>query len=195
MRYAERSTPGGQRTGGALTPHVDFQSGGAQGRRQLVQPLEPRLGVRRVGLRTGPHDGEQPPQLTLCLAPRGLDRAQRFARLVGPCFEEVIGRTCLHHDHRDAVRDHVVQLAGDARLLLCHGSACRLLDRLSPVARHLAQCPRHEDEGHREQGVLGRRGEEVRRREAEQRNECDAATPAAAGRPRASRARPTQRRE
>ena len=74
--------------------------------------------------------------------PAGLDRAQRGARLVGALVEDVVGRRRLHDDHRDAVGDHVVQLARDPRLLVADRPARRLLDRDPPVARGLAERPR-----------------------------------------------------
>ena len=50
--------------------------------------------------------------------------------------------------------DHVVQLAGDARLLLADRAPRLLVDRHAPVARGLAERPRPDRERHREDGVL-----------------------------------------
>jgi hypothetical protein len=92
------------------------------------------------------------------------------------------------------VRDHVVQLARDSRLLLALGTPRLLLDRRPPVARSLAQPPRADREPHREQRVGCGRGDDVRGDEAEQRDEPDegdARRPR--GRERADREQPRER--
>jgi hypothetical protein len=55
------------------------------------------------------------------------DVVQGGRHLIGPAVEDVGGRAGLHVDHRDVVRHHVVQLAGDAQPLLGDPAAGLLL--------------------------------------------------------------------
>ena len=90
MRYAERSTPGGQRRAapsGGRRP----QSGRRAAAGQLGEPLEGGLRRGRVAPSSGPDRAEQPAQLGQRLAPGALDRPQRGACLLG-AVEDVIGR-------------------------------------------------------------------------------------------------------
>ena len=124
-----------------------LEPGGAQRRGELAEPVEARLRVRRLALGVGPHARPSSRRSSRQrLAPGRLDRAQRGARLVGALVEDVVGGRGLHDDHRDAVGDHVVQLARDPRLLLADRPPRRLLDRDPAVARGLAERPRDDRE-------------------------------------------------
>ena len=108
----------------------------AAARRARRAASRPGCGARPSALVAGRGRGQQAAQLGERLAPGALDRAQRRARLVGPLVEDVAGRRGLHDDHRDAVGDHVVQLAGDAAPLLARPRRReRLLDRGAPCGR------------------------------------------------------------
>ena len=198
IRYADRSTPAGERDGRAdVAVHLDGEAGGAQRRDELVEPVQAGLrGRRRVAV-AGRDARQQPPQLAERLAPGRLDRAQRRARLVGALVEDVVGRGGLHDDDRDAVRDDVVQLARDPRLLLADRAA-RAPPRsprrgCAPPRRAPTRRPRPpiaEADVARRQGLeADQRGEAERDGERRQRR-------AAAGSwPSARRARRAPRRE
>jgi hypothetical protein len=59
--------------------------------------------------------GHHPPQSGQRLPAGGLDGGQGVARLVGTGVEDTAARVCLDRDDADAVRHHVVQLAGGSR--------------------------------------------------------------------------------
>ena len=143
IRKAERSTPAGSASSRAVPAHGDVEAGGAQRLHELVETVEAGLRVRRAGVRASSIDGEQQPQLAQRVSPRRLDRAQRRTGLLGLRVEDLRCRGGLDDDHRDAVRDHVVQLPRDPRLLLARRAAHRLGDRRAPVAHDLADMPRH----------------------------------------------------
>jgi hypothetical protein len=116
---------GRERPGLALDVQLYRQSGLAHLPDQLVEVVEARLGRKgKVRVRVAQHT-EQAAHLYERLAPGRLDRAQYLlavSRLFG--LREALGRLRLYHHHAHAVGHHVVQLAGDARPLLCNSGPC-----------------------------------------------------------------------
>ena len=151
--------------------HPDVQARGSERLGELFEAIHPRPRLGRLEARVGTHGGQQLPQFPERLPTRRFDRAQCRARLIRAGIEHVVGRRGLHDDDRHAVRDHVVELPGDACLLVARRPARRLVDCDRAIADHLAECPGHDRDDQREQRVLVRRREDVRRREGQERGE------------------------
>jgi hypothetical protein len=144
--------------------------------------------LRRERGRAVALDAEQAPQLGERVATRRLDRCERLPRTGRVGAEHLPPTGCLEHHHADVVRDHVVELACDARLLLCGRAALVLLAFAletfglllelavvrAPRAQVVAEDPgRREPEHRRDRGVRPQpRGRErMRGREHEQRGD------------------------
>jgi hypothetical protein len=99
---------------------LDLQTGGSYLFQQVLQPRERRLG-REVGRSffADPDDAEHPPELVERLARRASDRAHRSPCIGRIAREHRVGRSCLHDDHAQVVRDDVVNFARNPGLLLC----------------------------------------------------------------------------
>ena len=158
--------------------------------------VEPRL-RRAVGLAADvlAQHAEQPARLGQRVARRRRDRLEAAASVGGELGRRQPRRLALDRDHREMVRDDVVQLARDAgallhRGLLAHALGHRLLrrvergDRLRALARRLADEHRRGDEQERPDAREARR---CCRRTARSRGRGTAAGAATARRGRAGR--------
>jgi hypothetical protein len=145
----------------------------------------PGWGVRLVRV-TAEH-AEQPAHLRERTAAALLDRLQHLARRGVRLTEHAPLGTCLEDDHRDVVRDHIVQLARDPRTLLdncftCSDVALALGDPCAsvPVADHTPDKEHHDALDQAEENRLleacswaEARGED--RRHDEREADCEAA--------------------
>ncbi len=77
----------------------------------------------RISRAVGPQHRHEVADLGKNGARRSANRGQRFLRLVGAHINRRGCHTCVETDHRDLVRDSVVQIAGDPQTLLAHPTA------------------------------------------------------------------------
>src|SRR5262249_16043495 len=84
----------------------------------------------RAAVLAAAHEPDRRSQLGERLAAGLPDGEQRFACLLGPPVHHVDGRSRLHVDARDAVGDHVVQVAGDAQPFVGDRASRLLVARL-----------------------------------------------------------------
>ena len=121
-----------------LDPQLDWQAGLAHLLDERAERAEPRLGPDRQLLVAGAQDSQQPAQFDQRLTTARLDRAENASCLLH-IVEQARPRLRLDDHHADAVRDHVVKLAGDSPALLGHGHARLLLPLALQARRTLAQ--------------------------------------------------------
>ena len=144
---------GRQRHRLALRSQLDPKAARAGLLHELAHVAQPRLRRQRcVGVRPA-QDAKRAAHLVERVAPRALDRLQRFARALGVAVEHRPRALRLRHHPADAVRDDVVQLARDPRPLLADRGALalqRLLleqrQPLRPGPRAAADEPRRRDD-------------------------------------------------
>ncbi len=106
-----------QHRGLTVDEQIRAQARCARAGEQILDVREPRLRRERPRVPVGVEDAEQPAHLGERLAARALDRPQRS---LGTLRLAIHHRPCgagLNHHHRDAVRDHVVELTRDPRPL------------------------------------------------------------------------------
>ena len=113
---------------------------------ELVQPLEARLRVAgRLGVRILAEDSEKPPHLRERVARRLADRREVRLALLGETLRREARALRLNRDRGDVVRDHVVQVTGDARPLAHRRLILERVDHrltgLVPFGQRLASLP------------------------------------------------------
>ena len=107
--------PRGQVDRRPFNVHLDRQACLGEARGELVDAGETRLWGKCDLLVSVPQQPEQPAHLRQRLLPGALDRIEGLARLPGIALEHPTSTAGLKDDHADRVRDHIVELAGDAR--------------------------------------------------------------------------------
>ncbi len=118
---------GGQRRARTLPRQLHLEATRAHMLQKRVELSESGLRQpRRLVIELAQH-AEQAPQLRDRLAGGVLDRAKRLPRPFGIGVQHLLRRRGLHTHQADAVRDHVVELAGDPRALLDHRLTSLLL--------------------------------------------------------------------
>src|SRR5690606_7561982 len=118
---------------GATDPHRRRQPEGPGPLDQLGDPLDAVARFATVGA----EHVEGRTQLAYGVVARLLDREQRGGDLLAALARQVRGDPGLDLDHGDAVRQRVVELAGDAQSLLRGPAAGRLLPAALGVDRAL----------------------------------------------------------
>ncbi len=108
----------GQRPPRPVDAELDREAGGAAARHQLVDVGQG--GRRPAGrtLRSGAQHVDEGAQLVERVLARRLDRAERALGQLRSLVDQVERGPGLHVDQRQVVRDHVVELARDAQLLV-----------------------------------------------------------------------------
>ena len=104
-----------------------------------VEVVQPRSGGTRRGVVAVSEHAEHAPHLGQRLASDPLDHEERLALALLVRRQEPPHSRGLHDHHADRVRDHVVQLAGDPRSLVCDGLGCESLALLLGALRALAK--------------------------------------------------------
>ena len=93
---------------------------------ELTQPGRWFAWFDLIGLSQNPEDAAQLAQRVLA---RRLDRPQRLGGVLGALMQHMSGDPGLHVDRRDAVCEHVVELARDPQSLGVDLATCLLLAR------------------------------------------------------------------
>ena len=195
IRKAAWSTAAG--SGGRRRPRAPPRPSGPPGAAR--RPGRPAGPARAAGARGSPPAGiaehlQRRPQLGQRLPAGGPDRLQRRRHLVRSPVQHVQRHPGLHGDHRQAVADHVVHVAGDPHPLLVRVPAPVLLPghplTLPPAAPEQGEQGRHDGQRDAEHQPRVQRGVEqpevglatsIRRRSSAPAGRSAAAIGAAAG--------------
>ena len=177
IRYAERSSAGGQRRRVAGHGQLDGEAGGAELVDQPGDVAQPGAGRELAARLVAPRRStpEQPAHLDQRRAGGGLDAAQRAPRALRPAVDDVVGHAGLDGDHAHRVGDHVVQLAGDPQplrghrppgplLALCSSRWARSCSAVHRCRRYRRFSPASQATVTRQDGADPRRGVDHRRR-------------------------------
>jgi hypothetical protein len=146
----------------AFDPEAHGEPGVVHGRDELLELVKPRLRREPELLARVSQQPDEAAHLHEGVPARLLDGADRLERGFRASLQDFLRGTRLHHHHRDRVRDHIVELAGDACALVGHGGHPLALEPLGATLELLGAA----DLGaHRVADEPGRAGDEHHERD------------------------------